>query len=223
MVQINNMEHIVFPGRFRDQSRHLATMRIAQRAVQLDPLDSRAQLGLAWSYQLVGRTHESTLHASLAAELNENDPWTLMSCGQIFAYCGQYERALSLADASLALSRPPTRSQMTYRSAIKFLCGAYDECIQAAIQGLDASPGFSVWKCAALAHVDRVSEARQEIDRALARTAADWQGPVEPATRNMIRWLLHMFPIAVEADWERLRVGFAATGAPVDGIGFYRP
>jgi hypothetical protein len=39
----------------------------------------------------------------------------------------------------------------------------------------------------------------------------------------MLRWMLHMFPIAVEPDWERLRAGFKAAGAPVDSVAFYRP
>jgi DNA-binding SARP family transcriptional activator/TolB-like protein len=223
MVQINNMEHIVFPGRFRDQGKHLATLHIAQRAVQLDPLDSRAHLGLAWSYQLVGRIQDSTLHASLASDLNENDPWTLVSSAQIFAYCGDYDRAQSLAKTSLDVTPAPTRSQLAYISAISFLCGSYDECVRTAFQGLDRSPGFSIWKCAALAKLDRLKEARDEIDTVLSRTAADWQGPVKPARVNMLRWLLHMFPIAIEGDWERLREGFAAAGAPVADIEFYRP
>jgi DNA-binding SARP family transcriptional activator len=223
MVQINNMDHITFPGHFRDRNKHLATLRLAQRAVQLDPLDSRAQLGLAWSHQLVGRTQESTLHAALAAELNEGDPWTLMACGQIFAYCGDYERAKGLARTSLELSLAPSRSQMTYFSAIKFLCGDYDESVQAAARGLDESPGFSVWKCAALAHLGRVEEARAEIKQILLRSEATWAGRARPAAHDILRWLLQMFPIAVEQDWERLRAGFKAAGAPVDSIAFYRP
>jgi DNA-binding SARP family transcriptional activator/TolB-like protein len=223
LVQINNMEHIVYPGRFRDQARHLATLRIAQRAVRLDPLDSRAQLGLAWSHQLVGRTDEATLHASLAAELNDTDPWTLVSCGQIFAYCGEYDRAQALATASLDLSPIPTRSQMTYLSAIKFLCRAYDECVDAALHGLDESPGFSIWKCAALAHLGHAREAGEEVGKVLARVSEGWQNPERPRPNDMVRWLLHMFPVAVEGDWERLRAGFADAGAPVEGIGLYRP
>jgi len=223
MVQINNMEHIVFPGHFRERDKHLATLRIAQRAVQLDPLDSRAQLALAWSQLLVGRTDEATLHAALAVELNENDPWTTMAGGQIFAYCGEYERAQALARTSLALTPVPTRSQMTYLSAIKFLCGEYEDSAKAATSGLDASPGFAVWKCSALAHLGRVEEARAEIAQALARSQADWSGPVRAEPQHMLRWLLHMFPIAVEPDWERLRAGFKAAGAPVDSVAFYRP
>ena len=54
LVQYRNSAHIAHPGQFRDIAKHLETLRIAQRAVQLDPLDSRAQLSLAWTYQLLG-------------------------------------------------------------------------------------------------------------------------------------------------------------------------
>ena len=222
MVQINNMEHIVYPGFFRDAAKHLKTLQIAQRAVHLDPLDSRAQLSLAWSYLLVGRVHESPLHASLATELNENDPWTLMSAAQIFAYCGDYAQAEALASASLELTRSPTRSQMSYLSAIRFLCGRYEDSVDAARRGFESSPGFLGWMCAALAHLGREKEARTEFDRALAQIAPDWQGPVKPTRENMARWMLHMFPIAVKDDWERLRAGMAIAGAPVEKLVFGR-
>lgn len=222
MVQINNMEHIVYPGFFRDTAKHLKTLQIAQRAVHLDPLDSRAQLSLAWSYQLVGRVHESTLHAALATELNENDPWTTMSAGQIFAYCGDYVRAETLASASLGLTRAPTRSQMSYLSAIRFLCSRYEESVDAARQGFETSPGFLSWMCSALGQLGRRKDARHQFDQALAQIAADWQGSAKPTPENMTRWMLHMFPIAVEGDWERLRAGMAIAGAPVQGIAFGR-
>jgi DNA-binding SARP family transcriptional activator/TolB-like protein len=220
LVQINNTKHIVFPGRFRDPVQHMEDLRIAQRAVHLDPLDSRAQLGLAWSYQLVGRVNESTLHASLAAELNESDAWTLMSSGHIFAYCGNYERARMQGSASLELTPAPSRSQMTYFSAIKFLCGQYEESIEAGRHGLEYSPGFSVWLCAALGQLGRIEEAKAELDKSFAQIASHWQGTGKPTARDMARWMLHMFPVAIEADWERLRAGLAAAGAPVEGVRF---
>lgn len=222
MVQINNMEHIVYPGYFRDNAKHLKTLQMAQRAVHLDPLDSRAQLSLAWSYQLVGRVQESTFHAALATELNDNDPWTLMSAGQIFCYCGNYERAQALASNSLELTRPPTRSQMTYLSAIQFLCAKYDESVESAQQGFDASPGFLGWTCAALGQLGRVNEAKRVLDCAFTQVAANWEGSTKPIPADMTRWMLHIFPIAIREDWERLRAGMAAAGAPVEGIVFGR-
>ena len=220
LVQYRNIAHIALPGQFRDAAKHLETLQIAQRAVRLDPLDSRAQLSLAWTYQLLGRMDNSTLHAALAVDLNENDPWTLMASGQIFAYCGEYERAASLSAASLGITPMPTAPQVAYSGAIKFLCSDYAGCIDASREDLEMSPAFMIWRCAAKAHAGRLNEARAEFEKALEGVAADWHGQQAPTRGSMARWLLHVFPIAIRGDWERLAAGLAAAGAAVEGIEF---
>jgi DNA-binding SARP family transcriptional activator/tetratricopeptide (TPR) repeat protein len=220
LVQYRNIAHIALPGQFRDAVKHLETLQIAQRAVQLDPLDSRALLSLAWTHQLLGRVDESTLHAALAVDLNENDPWTLMASGQIFAYCGKYERATTLSAASLAITPMPKPPQVAYSGAIKFLCSDYAGCIDASRDDLGMSPAFMIWGCAAKAHAGRCDEAKAAFEKELERIAADWHGRQPPTRHSMTRWLLHVFPIAIRADWERLAAGLAAAGAPVEGIEF---
>jgi len=220
LVQYRNIAHIALPGQFRDAAKHLETLQIAQRAVRLDPLDSRAQLSLAWTYQLLGRMDNSTLHAALAVDLNENDPWTLMASGQIFAYCGEYERAASLSAASLGMTPMPAAPQVAYSGAIKFLCSDYAGCIDASREDLEMSPAFMIWGCAAKAHVGRLNEAKAEFEKALEGVAADWHGQQAPTRGSMARWLLHVFPIAIRGDWERLAAGLAAAGAAVEGIEF---
>ncbi|SHK69650.1 DNA-binding transcriptional activator of the SARP family [Bradyrhizobium lablabi] len=220
LVQYRNIAHIALPGQFRDTAKHLETLQIAQRAVQLDPLDSRAQLSLAWTYQLLGRVDKSTLHAALAVDLNENDPWTLMASGQIFAYCGEYERAATLSAASLGITPMPAAPQVAYSGAIKFLCSDYAGCIDASREELGMSPAFMIWGCAAKAQLGRLNEAKAEFERALDRVAADWHGQQVPTRESMARWLLHVFPIATRGDWERLAAGLAAAGAPIEGIEF---
>jgi DNA-binding SARP family transcriptional activator/TolB-like protein len=220
LVQYRNIAHIALPGQFRDAAKHLETLQIAQRAVRLDPLDSRAQLSLAWTYQLLGRMDNSTLHAALAVDLNENDPWTLMASGQIFAYCGEYERAASLSAASLGMTPMPAAPQVAYSGAIKFLCSDYAGCIDASREDLEMSPAFMIWRCAAKAHAGRLNEAKAEFEKALEGVAADWHGQQAPTRGSMARWLLHVFPIAIRGDWECLAAGLAAAGAAVEGIEF---
>jgi tetratricopeptide (TPR) repeat protein len=220
LVQFRNTEHIVLPGRFRNTAGHLETLRIAQRSVRLDPLDSRAQLSLAWTYQLIGQLDKSNLHATLAVDLNDNDPWTLMAAGQIFAYCGEYQRAASLSAASLGGSSMPKPPQVAYSGAIRFLCSDYAGCIDASPQDFGMSPAFAIWGCAAKSHVDRLNEAKAEFERMLEAIAADWHGELPPTRESMTRWLLHVFPIAIQGDWERLAAGLGAAGAPVTGIEF---
>jgi DNA-binding SARP family transcriptional activator/TolB-like protein len=220
LVQYRNIAHIALPGQFRDAAKHPETLRIAQRAIQLDPLDSRAQLALAWTYQLLGRIDQSTLHAALAVDLNENDPWTLMASGQIFAYCGKYERAASLSAASLRITPVPTAPQIAYSGAIKFLCSDYAGCSDVSREDLGVSPAFVIWECAAKAHLGRLDEARADFAKALEWIAADWRGQQAPTRDSITRWLLHVFPIAMREDWERLAAGLAAAGAPIEGIEF---
>jgi hypothetical protein len=82
------------------------------------------------------------------------------------------------------------------------------------------SPAFVIWGCAAKAHLGRLNEAKADFEKALDRVAADWHGQQAPTRGGMTRWLLHVFPIAIRTDWERLAAGLAAAGAPVEGIEF---
>ena len=79
LVQMNNIEHLVHPGVFRDLDKAKATLELAKIAVQLDPVDSRAHLCCGWSYMMALREAEAAPHMHLACELNDNDPWTLLS------------------------------------------------------------------------------------------------------------------------------------------------
>ena len=110
MVQINNMEHIVYPGFLRDAAKHLedasdrATRRPSRSARLARAAQPRVELPAGRP-----RPRSARFTRALATELNENDPWTLMSAAQIFAYCGDYAQAEALASASLELTRSPTR------------------------------------------------------------------------------------------------------------------
>ena len=82
------------------------------------------------------------------------------------------------------------------------------------------SPAFTIWGCAAKAHVGLIEEAKVDFTRTLKNIAADWHGQQAATDESMARWLLHVFPIAIRQDWERLAAGLAAAGASVEGIEF---
>ena len=143
-----------------------------------------------------------------------------MATAQIFAYCGQYERATTQAAASLKMTPIPKPPQVAYSGAIKFLCSDYPGCVGASREDLGMSPAFAIWGCAAKAHVGRLDEAKAEFERTLKKVAADWHGQQPPTRASIVRWLLHAYPMAIRADWERLAAGLALAGAPVEGIEF---
>src|SRR5262249_51223795 len=135
-------------------------------------------------------------------------------------YCGEYERAATLSAASLRMTPMPKPPQVAYSGAIKFLLSDYAGCIDASREDLGMSPAFMIWGCAAKAQVGRLDEAKAELARTLEKMPADWHGQEQPTRESMARWLLHVFPIAIRGDWERLAAGLAAAGAPVEGIEF---
>ena len=150
LVQMNNIEHFVHPGVFRDLGKAKETLELAKMAVQLDPVDSRAHLCCGWSYAMALRETEAAPHMELACELNDNDPWTLLSSPQYSAFCGSIEQARQRSQQSLALSPAPSYLEWGYHSIIRFLCGDYAGAIEACDRAHGVVKTLPAWRIAAL-------------------------------------------------------------------------
>jgi len=72
LVQMNNGVHFVHPGVLRDRNKAQQTLALARSAVQLDPVESRANY-VAGSLTLMEHT-AMPRSTRTCAELNENDP-----------------------------------------------------------------------------------------------------------------------------------------------------
>jgi DNA-binding SARP family transcriptional activator len=218
LVQLYNSVHLVHPGIFRNTQREQQALELAKAAVQVDPIDSRSQLCLGWAHAMAKQYAQAELNLGLAHDLNENDPWTLNSSAQGFAYCGALERARRSADQALELSLIPSPSHWAYQVGTRFLCGDYDGCINAAERAAGNTVNLSGWKASALYHVGRRDEAVEETRQFIQRMQSQWFGSEPPTQQAVTRWFLHLFPIKEQEGWERLRDGLAGAGAPVAAI-----
>ena len=218
LVQMNNIEHFVHPGLSRDLGKAKATLELAKRAVQLDPVDSRAHLCYGWSYAMALREAEAAPHMELACELNDNDPWTLLSYAHYCAFCGSIEQARLRAEQSLALSPAPSYLGWAYHSAIRFLCGDYAGALAACDHAHGATHLLPAWRAAALFHLGQSDMAREEAHRFLNGIRSFWVGSSAPTDEAVVRWALQAHPISVSPRWEVLRDGLRGAGLPVDGI-----
>jgi DNA-binding SARP family transcriptional activator/TolB-like protein len=218
LAQMNNGVHFVQPGMFRDPAEVARTLPLAQKAVTLDPLDSRAELCLGWALAMSRRYALAKIHMDLACELNNNDPWTSMSAAQFHAFCGDAIRAQELSSLAMEMALVPTPGHWIYEASIRYLRGDDEGTIAAADRAENISLTLPGWRAAALANVGRANEARREIERFYAGIRANWIND-EPATDHMIgRWFLQLYPISQLEAWERLRDGLALLGMPVEGI-----
>jgi tetratricopeptide (TPR) repeat protein len=217
LANAQSILHLAHPGMLRDRQREQQALGYARQAAHLDPIDSRAQLCLGWAYLMAKQYELGALHQALARELNENDPWTMVSSALGCAFCGSYDQARDLSERALSLALTPSPSHWAFQSQLRFLCGDYAGTVAAAEQ-TEGIQYVIAWKAAALFHLGRREEACAEADRFYAAIARNWFGEAAANRQTMTRWLLHAFPISREGDWERLRAGLAGAGAPTDGL-----
>jgi DNA-binding SARP family transcriptional activator len=218
LVQMNNIEHLVHPGVFRNLEKTRATLELAKKSVELDPVDSRAHLCCGWSHTFALREAEAAPHMDLACELNDNDPWTLLSSAHFCAFCGSIEQAQLRSSQSLALSLAPSRLEWGYHCINRFLCGDYAGAIEASDRANNVIQTLPAWRAAALFELGQVEAAREETQRFLNGIRSFWVGSDPPTDEAITRWLLQAHPINIKARWETLRRGLRGAGFPVEGI-----
>ena len=176
LVQMVNTRHTALPGLTRTPETRAKALSLAKTAVQLDPLDLRAQLCSAWAHAMNSQFDLAEVYFGHACDLNENDPWTRTSAALGFACCDQLARARETADKALELSPQATPLGWSYHTLIRFLEEDYEGSLKAAERAGDAFkyvPGFSV---ASLAQLGRLVEARAEGQRFLQLIRDSWFG-----------------------------------------------
>jgi tetratricopeptide (TPR) repeat protein len=220
LAQMNNAVHFVQPGMFRDPEQSARTLLLAQKAVALDPLDSRAELCLGWALAMSGRFTSAKIHMDLACELNVNDPWTLVSAALFHALCDNTARAGELSSMAMETTLIPSPRHWVYEASIRYLQGDYEGVVSAADRTEDHVLTLHGWRAAALANLGRVDEARREVERFYRGVRANWIND-EPATDRMIgRWFLQLYPFSRTATWERLRDGLTVAGIPLENLSY---
>jgi TolB-like protein len=220
LAQMNNAVHFVQPGMFRDADKVAKTVDLAQRAVALDPRDSRAELCLGWAHAFSKRYHVARIHMDLACELNPNDPWTLISAAMFHAFGGDVERSQELCSLAMSMTLSPTSGHWLYEANIRFLRGDDEGAIAAGERAQNALLTLPAWQAAALNNLGRTTEARIEVERFYAGVRANWLADQPPTERMIGRWFMQVYPISHQKTWERLRDGIAAVGIPVDDLSF---
>jgi DNA-binding SARP family transcriptional activator/Tfp pilus assembly protein PilF len=220
LAQIENAQHIVLPGVWRDRAGLDAGLQFARQAVALDPRESRALLALGWALALTHRFEEAALHMAMAVALNPHDVWTNMA-GALFRACtGQAAGARALLTAASDLATAPSPLYRTYEACVHFLLGEDAAAVTACDQAGDAISYLPAWRAAALFHAGHKDAALAQGRRFLVQTRLTWQGRL-PATDAAIgRWVLHLHPISHRPLWERLRAGLAGAGVPDGGLAF---
>lgn len=205
--------HFSHPGFMRSSKRHSQAREYAEQAVRLDPLDSRAHLALGWADAYLGDFDAAVTSHRLAREINESDPWTLMSTALGEAFCSDAQQASEFCRAAFELLPSPSPANWGYRAQIGFVAGDTGDCMHAVTH---AAPilHFAGWKAAALAESGRLGEARAALGVLFEGARGRWYGSTSPTPEAITRWFLHLHPIRDASVQRRLADGLVRAGAP---------
>ena len=210
-----NIRHLVFPGTVRDPDRVQRALALAKRAVEIDPLETRAQLTLAWSLTMAANYDQAELHYELARELNPNSPRTLISCAQGFAFTGQLQRSKEMEAEALSLNPSIPRFLWAYLASARYIRGDYQKSVEAADLAGNAildMPGWRAISFAALKNQTKCKEAGQEL---LKLAKSNWVGDPIEADQQISHWFLSSFPLRSEATLQKMKEGLRYAGIPV--------
>ena len=210
LAGIYNVRHLIRPGSALDARQERNGMELGEQAVELDALDSRNHLILAWSSAMAGAYEQASVHYDLAASLNPSSPSLLISCAQGFAFVGAAERASELLREAFDLAPFFLKYQWCYIASTRAMIGDYEDGVMAARRGGNATLDTPGWRAVCLAQLGRLDEAKAAFAEQVELVRPVWAGAGEATPEAVRGWFLSAFPIGREADRERLRKAFEA-------------
>lgn len=211
LASFRNVRHVVRPGLPRDAESERSAHALAERAVELDPLDARNHLAVAWTAALTGAFDRAAIHLDLAASLNPNSPSTLISCAMGHAFVGQAGRGEALVAHALRISPMLSEYQWCYIASVHFLAGRYEEALKATRLSGDRIVDNEGWTAAALVRLGRIDEARAAMDKLIDMVRPVWAGPSKPTAEAVFDWFVGAYPLRNAADREALTAALQAT------------
>ena len=165
------------------------------------------------------REAEAAPHMELACELNDNDPWTLLSSAHYVLSADRSSRPSCAPSQSLPLSPAPSYLEWGYHCIIRFLCGDYAGAIEACDRANNVVQMLPAWRAAALFDLGEPELAREEAQRFLNGHALvlGWVHTRRP-TRPSHAGSCKRIPSASRRDGKPCAAGLRGAGLPVEGI-----
>lgn len=200
LASIFNVRHILQPGRRRTAQDDADSHRFAMRSVDLDPLDARNHLALAWSAALAGMFDQAAIHLDLAVSLNPHSPNTTISAAMGYAFLGDHARAGGILDEAIRIAPMLRPHQWCYAAAVRFLGGDAIGAEAASRRSGDQIVDNQGWLAAALVQQGRIGEARTAFERMRAVVAPIWAGAVPADASAVQAWFVQAYPIRQSAD-----------------------
>ena len=185
----------------------------AQMALMLDDADYQAHIALAWPCLYRGDYMRMKKHVDRAIMLNPNDADSLASASYMLAMYGEGERAVECAQTAVRLNPRHPDWYIAFQATALFTARRYPEAFAARIKVPDYFIDSPFFGAAILVQMDRLDEARQWAERAVAGLRARPGGAQLPA-KGCIQLLLDNNPFRLEEDRDHFAESMRKAGVP---------
>lgn len=195
LAALYNSRHLFQPGENVSAESLKEAALHAQIAVQLDPLDAKAQRVLGYSELMNRQFEQAHFHLTRAIELNAADPLTLVSAGLGLMFCGDKKGAISAVVSATKIRNDLPPFLMGYMVTLFVLAGRNKDAAISADIAPEGIPNIRGWQAIALWRLGEKTKAA-DAAAALARLMTElWQGDTPLDTSSLCHWFLHAFPV----------------------------
>jgi tetratricopeptide (TPR) repeat protein len=196
----------------------LSALRLAERALTLDPNDPRVHSSLGMMCATVRDFERAERHLDLARALNPNDAVVQLFWAWMQGMTGKPERGIPAAELSYRLNpRHPLWYDM-FHARLHFLLGHYAYAAALLEKRMWDVPARNLrdlgWRVAAYGHLGRLDEATRCGEELVHGIAAHWRGDPRASPSEYMEWIVWSSLLQQAADMERLREGLRLAGLP---------
>jgi DNA-binding SARP family transcriptional activator len=206
LASVLSTQGMVRPGYASDESDRRKAFDLAQKAISLDPFDSRNHITMGWNWLLAASAQRAESHFKIAVDLNPFDSETLIASAMGMAFMGHSRIAQQWSESALALNPLHPEYFLGYLAAIKYLSGDHAGALNCIALSPDIFPEQRAWAAAAHARLGEETHAAKAYGEFFEAVSANWEGerPVTPAAVQ--RWLFSSLPLV----WNEGRKNFEA-------------
>jgi adenylate cyclase len=185
----------------------------AQKALALDEADYQAHIALGWPCLYRGDYARMKKHVDRAIMLNPNDADSLANASYMLALYGEAETAVACGEAAMRLNPRHPDWYIALQSTALFTARRYADAFAARTRVPDYFIDSTFFGAAMLARMDKLVEARQWAERAVARLQAT-PGGAEQAAKGCIQLLLDNNPYRRQEDRDHFAEAMRRAGVP---------
>ncbi|MCP4333291.1 MAG: hypothetical protein GY785_11600 [Gammaproteobacteria bacterium] len=195
LASIYNVRHIVQPGLIPSPELTLKALALGQRAIEIDPMDARSQLALAWSLAMSGNFEQALVHTDLALHLNPNSPKTAVSAAMGYAFFGDTAKALKMIGPAIEIGSMLPTYLWCYIATVQYLAGDYEAALESSTLAGDSIDDNQGWRCAILSHLGRHDDAARAFAQLVENVTPYWAGSGKPSCSAILNWFVNAYPI----------------------------